>query len=621
MNPKTIRLFAALGAVGLALAAGVGWLLFDSHPPKPPAPPVTSAAPASFPAPIPSPEPPATRGSTAPASGQRYALLVGVGAYQHADNKLRNLAGPPEDVRAMAQVLGDRWGFGTITVLQDAEATRANVLQKLDDLVRVTEPGSHVLFYFSGHGTSRQDPKSGLPLPHTSGALVAYDSNLGAASKTEDIIDSLIVGSRDLRPRFETLDRKGVYLTAWLDACFSENSSYSSASSTGSRRYTPLPPMDFGEDSVAYQPYPYRNAVTFAASAANQTAQDIDQREIGRFPTLDGAYHGAFSDALLRALTDRALPGYGALDKNADGVVAVEELYGGVASFMRERGYDHSPKLQPIQAEDAGGGRNRALFHADGQFQAAAPAAVAAPTRPPALRVAFAGPPDARGPLASLPGLELVTTGAELTVAARTGGYSLRDANGAMIGDVPNLAALKEALRRRAVLNRLLAAARQAGRATVGLELASAYATTRLPLGDREHPVRVSLRLKADRDGYPVVLDLFGDGVVRRLYPWTKDEEYNARWAAKQSKPLLCIETEPPTGIDAIYAFVLDRPLPADLVRDAERIDPANGGGFDAILDQLSQPGRVLGADRLPLEIYPAQPDELQGWREKGCEP
>lgn len=593
MNPTTFGRSAKLGMVGLALALGFLASL-------------------------------ATHPTLAATPGKRYALLVGVGTYQHADKEhLPNLAGPSHDVDAMAKALKSRWGFDSIAVLRDADATRAHILQQLDELTRVAEPGSHVLFYYSGHGTSRQDAKTGLPLPHTSGALLAYDSNLSGASKPEDILGSLIVGNRDLRPRFEALDRKGVYVTAWLDACFSENSSYSLADTGGSRRYTPLPPLDFGEigsGSAAYQPYPYRDAVTFAASAANETARDIDQREIGSYPTLDGVYHGAFSDALLRALTDRALPGYGALDKNADGVVTVEELYQGVASFMGERHYGHTPKLQPIQGEDATGQRNRALFLVDGQSQSTAPATVVAPARPAALRVAFSGPADALHQLADQSVLEIVATGAELTVVARNGGYELHDAIGALIGSVPDLATLKEALRRRALLNRLLASARQAGRATVGLELASAYATTRLPLGDRQHPVRISLTLKADRDGYPVVLDLFGDGVVRWLYPGAKNREYNDRWPARQSKPLLCVATEPPTGIDAIYAFVLDRPLPSDLVQFADRIAPANGGGFDAILEQLSQSDRVLGADRLALEIYPAQPDELQAWRERGCE-
>ena len=85
-------------------------------------------------------------------AGQRYALLVGVGTYADTQNPKLALKGPPNDVQAMQRAL-KLWGFDRITVLQDAQATRAAILKALDALVKDAEKGSHVLFYFSGHGT------------------------------------------------------------------------------------------------------------------------------------------------------------------------------------------------------------------------------------------------------------------------------------------------------------------------------------------------------------------------------------------------------------------------------------------------------------------------------------
>lgn len=625
MNPKTIGLIAGLGIAGVLFGVGIGWRMLGPQSPAPAAVPANPTPLLAKSAPLPASLSTTPAPSPGAVAAQRSALLVGIKAYQYADGThLRNLEGPVNDVDALAQTLRNHWGFNRITVLKDAEATRAAILKNLDELTAAAEPGSHILFFYSGHGTSKQDREGlggGLPLLETTGAMLAYDSIVSANAKTQDILNSLLIGRRDLRPRFEQLDQKGGYLTVWLDACFSQNSSYAAQSDPASSRIVTLPPADSGEfgEGTAYQPYPYRHGTTFSASAATETALDIDQDQIAKYPTFDGRYHGAFSDALLRALNDRALPDYGALDKNADGVVSVEEFTNGVESFMQGRGYDHTPKLLPIRQEDQGGMRQQALFYAVNQRQASTPPAAADPGRPQFLRVAFTGSADQRRQLAEGRFLELVASGADLTVAAQSAGYQLHNKAGTRIGVVADFATLHETLRRHAALNQLLNTSRRQGRATVGLELASAYAANRLPLGDTNHRIEVPLTLQADQTGYPVVLDLFGDGVVQMLYPLEKQQEYLKPLAAGQNQNLLCVRTEPPTGIDTVYVFLLDKPLPTDVLRD-QRIAVANGNGFNALLDRLDQPGRVLGADQLPLEIYQASSSELQAWPKGGCQ-
>ncbi len=509
---------------------------------------------------------------TAEAASQRYALLVGVGEYADKQEPKLQLKGPPNDVQAMESAL-KKWGFDRITVLQNTQATRAAILTALDDLVKEAEPGSHVLFYFSGHGTSTEDPKFGvgLTLPHTAGALLPHDAKRDgdAAAKRK----SLLVGREDLRPRFQQLDDKGIHLTAWIDACFSENSTHSLASLTP-RAAPGFDPGSFSSSSVGYQPYPYRNATTFAASAANQTATDIDEKTIRQFPTADGRPHGAFSDALLRALNDRGLPGYGALDKNGDGVVTVDEFTTGVTGFMAGRAYGHQPKLQPQSVEDGQKSRSQPLFLADGRSQNTAPAPPTPPVKPdPAPR------------------------------ASPT---------------------LLEPQRRQQLLDRIASTAQQSGRTTVGLELNHPYATSRLPIGDAAHCVKVDLAYKADQPGYPLVIDRFSDGTLQWLYPLASVDgrRQQGQWQqpvpAGQVRTLWIAQTTPPAGVDTVYTLLLAQPLSPEAIASTYAIKPTDGARFDLLLDALAKV-RVLGAHRLTLELYEPQAGELERWTQEKC--
>ncbi len=506
----------------------------------------------------------------AESAGQRYALLVGVGEYADKQDPPLKLKGPPNDLKAMRTAL-QKWGFNQIDEIKDAEATKKEILGKLQSLIENAEPGSHVLFYFSGHGTSSEDLNlgAGLALPHTAGALVPYDARRSGDSEAQR--ESLIIGRKDLRPLFEQLDGKGVHLTAWIDACYSENSTHSLAG-LKPRAAPGFNPGNFGSGSGGYERYPYQNAVTFAASAANQTAADIDDKTIRQFPTKNNESHGAFTDALLRALDDRRLPGYGVLDKNDDDVVTVEEFATGVSSFMASRAYGHQPKLQPQSLEDVRKSRNQPLFLADGRSQDIAPT----PTPPK---------PEPAPPIAPT---------------------------------------LPEPQRRQQLLDRIISTAQQSGRATVGLELKHPYATSRLPIGDATHCIKADLVYKADQKGYPLVIDRFSDGTVQWLYPLAgaDDRKQRGQWQqpvpAGQAKMLWTTKTTIPAGVDTVYTFLPDQPLPPEAITSTYEIKSTDGARFDLLLDALDKV-RVLGAHRLSLDIYEPESGELKSWPEETC--
>ena len=81
------------------------------------------------------------------------------------------LEGPPNDVESLAEALVADWGFAPweIEKLVGATASRAHVLEALDRMVERTRPGDHVLIYFSGHGISGHDHRSGRGMDWTCG--------------------------------------------------------------------------------------------------------------------------------------------------------------------------------------------------------------------------------------------------------------------------------------------------------------------------------------------------------------------------------------------------------------------------------------------------------------------
>jgi uncharacterized caspase-like protein len=108
-----------------------------------------------------------------------HALVIGVSQYQHI-RPLPRVA----DAEDLAGVLRDPAACGydpaNVTLLQESAATRARILDELDQLARRTNPDATVLVYFSGHGG--RSPEGGdsylLPIDGAWGA----EARLGATA-------------------------------------------------------------------------------------------------------------------------------------------------------------------------------------------------------------------------------------------------------------------------------------------------------------------------------------------------------------------------------------------------------------------------------------------------------
>jgi uncharacterized caspase-like protein len=96
--------------------------------------------------------------------------------------------------------------------LSDSEATKANIMQKLAQLVERVQPGDIVIVYFAGHGTAQQNRF--YLIPHDLG----YEGPRGRLDEAG--LQSILahsISDRELEKAFEKMDAGQILLV--IDAC------------------------------------------------------------------------------------------------------------------------------------------------------------------------------------------------------------------------------------------------------------------------------------------------------------------------------------------------------------------------------------------------------------------
>lgn len=104
------------------------------------------------------PEPQAEAGTPAERFGRYHALVIANNAYQHLDD----LATPGNDATAIADLLTDRYGFETATLF---DASRYEILSRLNALRSKLTENDNLLIYFAGHGAYDKANNRGHWLP------------------------------------------------------------------------------------------------------------------------------------------------------------------------------------------------------------------------------------------------------------------------------------------------------------------------------------------------------------------------------------------------------------------------------------------------------------------------
>lgn len=135
-----------------------------------------------------------------------HALVIGISAYRH----VRQLPAV-HDAQDVAAVLADpgRCGYppANVRVLLEEAATRAAILQALDDLAARAGPGAAVFVYFSGHGGSAS----------REGVERCYLMPVEAAWRDWEVLEATAVSGAELSARLRALAADRV--TVVLDCC------------------------------------------------------------------------------------------------------------------------------------------------------------------------------------------------------------------------------------------------------------------------------------------------------------------------------------------------------------------------------------------------------------------
>ena len=526
-----------------------------------------------------------TSASLSWASPKKVALLIGVGDY----TAISKLEGPVHDVRALQEVLVQRWGYnaGDIRTLVDQAATRAAIKNELNALMRRTQPGDEVFLYFSGHGTSSLQPGSGGAVPDGSGAFYAVDSTAASGN--------LLVGRTDIRPVLEQLDSNGRKVWFVVDTCFAGNMARNMATEAQvvlNHRTVPLTDDrallailrgvrdNFQAQQNTHSAWPYRQLLMLAASASGEPAIDITPRALQALPTVDGRPHGALTDALLRVLNG-SLPA----DINRDGVLSLNEVYETLSQFMSSRPYGQYPQRLPAFKDDPNGIIAAPLLRG---ASVRAPQGTVAPEPFKVFAMPCAGQPLTRftEPLRRIPGVTLVnqldtSSRAMLSISRDQKHLFLLSPDGGTIATAPvnQPDALSGSLHQLVWLSKIEASAKSGRRAAMQAEITPADLGVTRVVGDE-----LKLSLRPDKATYLMLLNVNGLGEVSVVYPYRRNELRVL--PASSITTLAGFTVQPPEGSDVQLWFGFDH-LPPQLERQLDRLNMKPGDTRLIELEQL----------------------------------
>lgn len=268
----------------------------------------------------------------------KKAFCVGINDYPFDGNDLN---GCINDANAWAELLADHYDFtrSDIKIITDAEATKANIVNGLKDLLVKAAPGDVLVFTNSSHGTYIADKNGDEPM---------YDE----AMCPYDVQYNLLVDD-DLRELFDQLPKE-VSLTVISDSCFSGTVTRAAVSSNFPGMQTPddrrvrfLTPALRG-DTVLENPWSAKpkGHEKYPASKMNHLLlSGATDKEYSYDALIDGKYHGAMSYFALEAIR---LSNY---------TLTYEQLSSRLSYLINQANYPQHPQL-----EGKGSNKKKALF-------------------------------------------------------------------------------------------------------------------------------------------------------------------------------------------------------------------------------------------------------------------
>jgi Caspase domain/Domain of unknown function (DUF4384) len=543
-------------------------------------------------------------GSFAPA--RNVALLIAVGHF--ADPVLdqnNQLLGTVADIDAVQKALIAHWGFDPkdVRIVRDREATHDQVLAEISALEQRTASGDTVLIYYSGHGTSANDEDNQYDLPYATGAWIPYDfdpATLASQKRT------LIVGRQDLVPRLKQLDAGGRWVVVVSDSCFSGQVVRRLGQTHSHTRYLPLHNRDLGVARADASPnaavpsarpppppYPYQHVVLLSGASDSETGTDISSRDdLQRWPTLDGQFHGAFTDAFLRLLDGQMLPGTFSYAQGREAM----------SLFLEHRNLAQHPQLLPAIAEDPQDiGANQFL----GATHSAAPAGTAAPpaVRNVTVRVKLEGvDASLQAAIAALNGVTVVDHDGDLTV--RESGKQvqlLAPAGDPIVSTASSDRRLIERIAAQSWVNRAL----PAGSEKLGLRAETDPGSRGNTFVQCESFV---FEVRLLKPAYLMLFDLDPQGGLTLLYPTRASERQilpaGAARAIPGADPKDHILVTAPFGSDQVTVLAFEQPQAflAEL-NGAERFF-VNSGRADSLARGLAHINGAVSVQQVNVNTY-----------------
>jgi hypothetical protein len=541
------------------------------------------------------------------AAARNVALLIAVGQFRDPALKSFELRGPAVDIDSVQQTLSGQWGFAPsdVLALRDQEATHERILAEIAALEKRTSKGDTVLIYFSGHGTSANADDNSFDLPYATGAWVPYDldySSMPAANK------SLVVGRRDLVPRLKRLDESGRWVVVVSDSCYSGQVVRSFGQTFSHTRFLPMNSRDLGVAHVAAPinarpnppPYPYQHVVLLSGASDSETGADISTPQaLQQAPTLDGKFHGAFTDAFLRLLKGQLLPG-------AFNYAQAREA---MNSFLEHRNFAQHPQLLPAIAEDPLDVGSNAFL---GMNMPAMPNLESAAAPNPGqlgLRVQLqnvAAP--LRAKIAAITGVSIVDAGGDLSLRQAGEQVTLMGPAGDPVtitaASDPNL--LKR-IAAQAWLNRSI----PHGADKLGLRADTDPGSRGNTYVQCESFV---FEVRLQKPGFVMLLDLDAQGNLTVLYPAGPLErrmvQSGVATAIPGKDPKDHIVVTPPFGTDlvTVMAFAKEPAFFADLT-GAQRF-ATDGSRADALAKGLASAAGAMSVRQIAVNTYPGKSHE-----------
>jgi hypothetical protein len=538
------------------------------------------------------------------AGARNVALLVAVGRFADPTlDKNNQLLGTVADIDAMQKALTGRWGFdpNDVRIVRDRDATHDRVLAEIAALEQRTASGDTVLIYYSGHGTSANDEDNQFDLPYATGAWIPYDFDPGTLATQQR---TLIIGRRDLVPRLKRLDAAGRWVVVVSDSCFSGQVVRRLGQTHSHTRYLPLPSRDLGVARAGASPgatgpsarpppppYPYQHVVLLSGASDSETGTDISsQTDLARWPTLDGQFHGAFTDAFLRLLNGQMLQGSFSY---AQGREALN-------SFLEHRDLAQHPQLLPAIAEDPQDiGSNQFL----GTTHSPAPVGAAAPVRNATVRVKLdgVGAPLTKA-IAALNGVAIVDRDGDLTVRESDKQVQLlAPAGDPIVSTVSNDPKLLQRIAAQVWVNRAL----PTGSDKLGLRAETDPGSRGNTFVQCESFV---FEVRLQKPAYLMLLDLDPLGGLTLLYPTRPSERQivasGAARAIPGADPKDHILVTAPFGSDQVTVFAFEqRPAFLADLNGAERFF-VGGGRADALARGLAHVDGAVSVQQVDVNTY-----------------